>query len=99
MLNVVQTVSGPVSVQTGKDLGRIETLIGTGGVLAHGQGAADILGAGLADADEPQSLKPKNPALLLDADYVLYAVGLLAAVVPEAALTFGLAHMHAVGEE
>ena len=99
VLNIVQTVSGPVSVQTGKDLGRIETLIGTGGVLAHGQGAADILGSGLADADEPQSLKPKNPALLLDADYVLYAVGLLAAVVPEAALTFGLAHMHAVGEE
>ena len=53
----------------------------------------------LADGDEPQSLKPKNPALLLDSDYVLYAVGLLAAIDPEAALTFGLVHMHAVGEE
>ena len=96
VLSIVQTVTGPVSVQTGKDLGSIETLIGTGGVLAHGEDAAEILSAGLADAAEPQSLKPKNPALLLDSDYVLYAVGLLAAVAPEAALTFGLAHMHAV---
>jgi uncharacterized protein (TIGR01319 family) len=99
VLNIVQTVSGPVSVQTGKDLGRIETLIGTGGVLAHGEGAKEILSAGLADAAQPQSLKPKNPALLLDSDYVLYAVGLLAAVAPEAALTFGLAHMHAVAKD
>ncbi len=99
VLNIVQTVSGPVSVQTGKDLSAIETLIGTGGVLAHGDGAAGILSAGLADEAQPQSLKPKNPALLLDSDYVLYAVGLLAAVAPEAALTFGLAHMHAVGED
>jgi hypothetical protein len=99
VLNIVQTVSGPVSVQTGKDLGRIEILIGTGGVLAHGEGAKEILSAGLADAAQPQSLKPKNPALLLDSDYVLYAVGLLAAVAPEAALTFGLAHMHAVAKD
>ncbi len=97
VLALVQTVTGPVSVQTGKDLGRIETLIGTGGVLAHGEGAAGILAAGLAEPTEPQSLKPKNPALLLDSDYVLYAVGLLSAIEPEAALTFGLAHMHAVG--
>ena len=99
VLNIVQTVTGPVSVQTGKDLGSIENLIGTGGGLAHGQGAAGILAAGLADPARPQSLMPKDPALLLDSDYILYAVGLLAAVEPEAALTFGLAHMHAVDED
>jgi len=98
-LSIVQTVTGPVSVQTGKDLSAVETVIGTGGVLAHGEGAAGILAAGLADEAQPHSLKPKNPALLLDSDYVLYAVGLLAAVDPEAALTFGLAHMHAVAGE
>jgi uncharacterized protein (TIGR01319 family) len=98
-LSLVQTVTGPVSVQTGKDLSAIEILIGTGGVLAHGENPAATLAAGLADPAQPQSLKPKAPALLLDSDYVLYAVGLLAAVDPEAALTFGLAHMHAVGED
>ena len=98
-LSIVQTVTGPVSVQTGKDLSAVETLIGTGGVLAHGGGAAGILSAGLADAARPQSLKPKAPRLLLDSEYVLYACGLLAAVDAEAALTFGLAHMHAVTED
>lgn len=98
-LSLVQTVTGPVSVQTGKDLSAIEILIGTGGVLAHGENPAATLAAGLADPAQPQSLKPKAPALLLDSDYVLFAVGLLAVVDPEAALTFGLAHMHAVGED
>jgi uncharacterized protein (TIGR01319 family) len=97
-ISIVQTVTGPASVQTGKDLSAVETLIGTGGVLAHGENPAATLAAGLADPAQPQSLKPKTPKLLLDSDYVLYACGLLAAVAPEAALTFGLAHMHAVGE-
>ncbi|NQV82944.1 MAG: glutamate mutase L [Rhodospirillales bacterium] len=102
-LSIVQTVTGPVQMQTGKDLSAVETIIGTGGVLAHsangGGGAVEILAAGLADADRPQNLKPKAPKLLLDRDYVLYACGLLATVAPEVALTFGLAHMHAVGED
>lgn len=97
-LSIVQTVTGPASVQTGKDLSAVETLIGTGGVLALGENPAAVLAAGLADPAQPQSLKPKAPRLMLDSEYVLYAVGLLAAVEPEAALTFGLAHMHAIGE-
>ena len=98
-LSIVQMVTGPASVQTGKDLSAVGTLIGTGGVLAQGENPAATLAAGLADPAQPQSLKPKAPALLLDSEYVLYAVGLLAAIDPEAALTFGLVHMHAVGEE
>ncbi|MBC8337979.1 MAG: glutamate mutase L [Alphaproteobacteria bacterium] len=98
-LSIVQTVSGPVSMQTGKDLSAVETVIGTGGVLAHGGGAHAVLSAALADAAQPQNLKPKTPKLLLDSDYVLYACGLLAAVDVDAALTFGLAHMHPVDED
>jgi uncharacterized protein (TIGR01319 family) len=98
-LSIVQTVTGPVSMQIGKDLSAVETLIGTGGVLAHGGGTAEILSAGLANASQPQNLKPKAPRMLLDSEYVLYACGLLAAVAPDAALTFGLAHMHPVGED
>ncbi|MBT3306424.1 MAG: MutL protein [Alphaproteobacteria bacterium] len=101
-LSIVQTVTGPVSMQNGKDLSAVETIIGTGGVLAHSTqesgGAGQILSAGLADAGRPQHLKPKAPKLLVDGEYVLYACGLLAAVEPEAALTFGLAHMHGVAE-
>jgi uncharacterized protein (TIGR01319 family) len=98
-ISIVQTVSGPVSMQTGKDLSAVDTLIGTGGVLAHGGGAVEILSAGLADELQPQNLKPKAPKMLLDSEYVLYACGLLAAVDPAAALTFGLAHMHPVAKD
>ncbi|MDA0304828.1 MAG: methylaspartate mutase accessory protein GlmL [Proteobacteria bacterium] len=95
-LAIVQTVAGPVSVQTGKDLGQIKTLIGTGGVLAHGKNPAAALMATLADPLVPQSLKPQAPDIRLDKDYVLFAVGLLAEREPEAALTLGIRHMHSV---
>ncbi len=85
-------------VQTGKELGSLATLIGTGGILAHGQDAAAALAAGLADPAEPPSLKPKNPALLVGSGYVPFACGLLAEKEPDAALTLGSAHMHPVGE-
>ena len=96
-VTIVQTVTGPVSMQTGKDLGSVATVIGTGGVLAHGADPAAALARALADPAEPQSLRPKDPELRLDGDYLLFACGLLAGVEPEAALTLGLAHMHPVG--
>ena len=96
-VSIVQTVTGPVSMQTGKDLGSVATVIGTGGVLAHGTHPAASLARALADPAKPQSLRPKDPKLRLDGDYLLFACGLLAGVEPEAALTLGLAHMHPVG--
>jgi len=87
--HVVQTVTGPSVIQEGKDLGTVATIIGTGGVFAHGDNSARILGAALADPGEPESLRPAAATLMLDADYLLYAVGLLAEVAPEAALRLG----------
>jgi len=95
-ITIVQTVTGPVSMQTGKDLSDVKTLIGTGGVLAHGAGGAAMLRRCLADPAEPHSLRPRAPELYLDREYLLYACGLLKEKEPEAALTLGLAHMHAV---
>ena len=96
-VSIVQTVTGPVSMQTGKDLGSVTTVIGTGGVLAHGDSTLRRrLARALADPAKPQSLRPKDPELRLDGDYLLFACGLLAGVEPEAALTLGLTHMHPV---
>jgi uncharacterized protein (TIGR01319 family) len=83
---VIHTVHGPATVQSGKDLGDVKTVVGTGGVLAHGHAPAGILAAALADASEPFSLRPRVPALYVDRDYLLYSVGLLAGVEPEAAI-------------
>jgi len=98
-ISIVQTVTGPVSMQTGKDLSDVGALIGTGGVLAHGAGGAAMLARGLADAAEPHSLRPRAPDLYLDREYLLFACGLLKDKEPEAALTLGLRYMHPVRAE
>ncbi len=95
----VYTVTGPVSVQRGKDLGEVGSVIGTGGALAYSTKPGEILAMALADPKQPLSLRPANPRLLLDREYLLYACGLLAAVEPEAALTLALQHIRPLGKE
>ncbi len=98
-IETVYTVNGPITVQRGKDLSNLGTVIGTGGVLAQSDGAAGILSAALAEGNDTLSLRPKHPRLLLDTEYMLYAVGLLASVAPEAAVRLGKAHLEKVEEE
>lgn len=88
-IEIKQSVTGPVTVQYGKDLTAAETVIGTGGVLVHGEYPADILSAVLFDANAAESLRPKKPNLMIDSEYALYAVGLLASVDPDAAIKLG----------
>jgi uncharacterized protein (TIGR01319 family) len=92
-LRTVYTPTGPATVQQGKDLRRVDALIGTGGVLAASRDARAILQRALARADDPLSLKPVAPRLLLDRDYVLYACGLLQSVDAHAAFELALAHL------
>lgn len=88
-IEIKQSVTGPVTVQYGKDLTSADTVIGTGGVLVHGERQADILSTALFDTNAPESLRPKKPNLMIDSGYALYAVGLLASVDPDAALRLG----------
>jgi len=95
---MVYTVNGPVAVQRGKDLGPVTTVIGTGGALAHARDPASILSGCLYSDDEPDSLRPRDPALLIDRDYLLYAAGLLTEVEPQAAFDFALASLTPAGD-
>ncbi|HVL59583.1 MAG TPA: glutamate mutase L, partial [Burkholderiaceae bacterium] len=92
-VETVFTVTGPVAVQHGKDLGDVAVLIGTGGAIAHAAQPATILQAALADPTDPLSLRPRAPRLMLDRSYIVYACGLLAQVEPQAALELGLKHL------
>ncbi|HEY8049871.1 MAG TPA: methylaspartate mutase accessory protein GlmL [Ramlibacter sp.] len=83
-LREVYTPTGSVTVQEGKDLGETAAVIGVGGVLARGEDPRFILEGALA-AGDPQSLLPRNPALYLDRKYILFGIGLLAGVNPDAA--------------
>lgn len=85
-METVYTAAGPVVVQYGKDLGDAASLVATGGVFAHGLAPAFALGGGLAHPDDPLSLRPRRPNLLLDSGYLLYAAGLLGSVDPRAAV-------------
>jgi hypothetical protein len=89
-IEIKQSVTGPVTVQYGKDLTTTGTVIGTGGVLVHGHTPEKTLAAALYDDRSPERLRPKNPTLMIDRGYALYAAGLLAAVDKVAALK--LAH-------
>ena len=95
-IETVHTVNGPVSVQRGKDLSKIAIMIGTGGALAHNERPAFILEGGLADPADPLSLGPRKPRLMIDDGYLLYAIGLLGAVAPAAAVRLAQAQLKAV---
>lgn len=97
-VRIAHTATGPVTVQEGKDLTRIALLIGTGGALAHSADRAGILSAALADETDPTSLRPRAPAIRVDSEYLLYAVGLLAETEPEAAFAMGTRGLGITGD-
>ncbi|PWG64566.1 methylaspartate mutase accessory protein GlmL [Sediminicurvatus halobius] len=92
-LETVYTAAGAATVQHGKNLSGVSTVIGTGGALAHARDAGSILAATAADPHDPTSLRPRAPRFLLDREYLLYACGLLASVAPETAYDLALASL------
>jgi hypothetical protein len=91
-------VHGPVTMQRGKDLSDVTTVIGTGGPLAHGATPASVLRAAIADPAAPLSLRPLQPTLYIDADYLLYASGLLSTIEPDAAFALARASLRPLHE-
>ncbi len=77
-LTPVYTGCGASFQQEGKDLTKLPYIIGTGGILVYNPNYADIMKACLFRQDDPYSLKPKSPKFLLDKEYILSAMGLLA---------------------
>ena len=78
----------------GRDLRRVTTVVGSGGVLRHGSAAMRAAVLAPATGDHaggwrvPSSAKPT-----VDADYVLFAAGLLADVAPAAAAALVTRHL------
>jgi uncharacterized protein (TIGR01319 family) len=97
-VETVHTVNGPVNVQRGKDLSDVAAVIGTGGPIVASRDPYAILSLALAAPDEPLSLRPKRPRLLLDRSYLLYACGLLGTVEPSIALELALTHLETLSE-
>jgi len=98
-VEIVHTVNGPVAAQRGKDLSPVATVIGTGGALVYGRKPSSILSDCLHNEQEPDSLRPRDLALLVDKNYMLYAAGLLAQAEPEAAFYFARASLEPVSDK
>lgn len=80
------TPMGVSYVQTGKDLGAVETIIETGGALVRTGYAEKIGQFALYSPKDPMSLRPKKAKILTDRKYILAAMGLLSTEYPEVAL-------------
>lgn len=77
--------------QRGKDLREAEVVIGSGGLFAARADSPELLAAAVGQAKLSDRLVPHDARLLVDRDYVLFAVGLLAEEQPEIATSLALA--------
>jgi uncharacterized protein (TIGR01319 family) len=75
--------TGVAYVQTGKDLRGVEAVLGTGGPVINATDPVALVTAAVHNTD-PFVLLPRAPKVLIDREYLLYAVGLLAQLQPEA---------------
>lgn len=87
------TPMGVMYSQTGKDLSKIEVVIGTGGVLVNHKDPTLILRKVEAKIQTYLELRPVYPKYMLDKDYILAAMGLLSQIDPLLALKIMKKHM------
>ncbi len=85
-IDSVYTPLGMMYYQFGKDLTHVNAVIGTGGVVIHDSQPQEILSKVCESPDKPLELRPKNPELMLDKNYILSAMGLLSIDEPLVAL-------------
>ena len=85
----VYTPQGETMLVTGKDLSRINVLIGIGGPIINSENPSYILRAALSAIGSTSgygSLKPVKPLFYLDKNYVFSAMGLISRINTELAL-------------
>ena len=90
------SVVGEIAVQHGKNLLPAENVIGTGGIFRYGVHPEAVLRSALFSVDAPWSLRPKDPRLFIDSDYMLYGIGLLAEDFPTRVLRIAKKYLKAI---
>lgn len=90
--------AGETYIQTGKDLRGSKLIIGTGGPIIFASNAYPILSEALFRATNPHSLKPVQPRFMLDQNYILYALGLLATEHPGPAMRIAKKYIRSIPE-
>ena len=80
------TMMGQTFVQEGKNLTKVKQIIVTGGSLIHTKRTEKIASFALYSQEQPASLRPKCADVWVDRTYILAAMGLLSAHLPDVAL-------------
>ncbi|WP_245916799.1 glutamate mutase L [Nocardioides gansuensis] len=97
---VVLSPDGRVVERSGKDLREVDLLVASGGVLRNGAPGVvrRVVGPSTGDVEGGWQL-PRAPRVVVDRDYVLAAVGLLADAHPEAAYALARGLVESAGED
>ncbi len=72
----------------GRDLRKVSRVVGVGGVFTHSDYGKAVRILTRALANPGWSLLPKQPELIIDNDYLMYAIGVLSQMYPAASLRF-----------
>ncbi len=86
ILESVYTPLGKMFYQVGKDLSKVKTVIGTGGVIVNSRDFESILVGVSASNQKLLELRPQSPDFKLDRNYILSAMGVLSEINPRLAL-------------
>ena len=92
-LKTEYTAMGEVHIQYGKNLFGVQNVLGTGGIFKYGAKPESVLSSAVFSEQTPWSLKPHAPKAYVDADYLLYSIGLLSQEHPDAALRIMKKHL------
>ncbi len=90
----VWTPMGKTLVQYGKDLTEVHTVIGTGGPIVNSKNPKAILENVVYDPSNPFILKPKHPKMVIDSDYILFSIGLISQMLPQASEEIAASYLH-----
>jgi uncharacterized protein (TIGR01319 family) len=79
--------SGRLTIAEGKDLTQIKTIIGTGGVLTRLPFGKEIMAKVTGNKESGKLLPPPESNILIDSNYIMASLGVMAKKYPDAALT------------
>ena len=74
-----------------------KALIATGGPVASSNRPLEVLKGSLFCGNEPESLRPENPEIYIDTEYIMASAGLLSELSEEKALIYMKRYLRKIG--
>lgn len=82
----VYTPMGQLYTIDGKDLTKVENVLGIGGAIIHSDDPAFVLSGAQYDPAHFESARPKEAKFMIDKTYIMASMGLLSQELPDVAL-------------